>query len=513
MKKVAPYLPAALIATVLIAVATAAHATEYLALVSKDAASDPAWLEVGAKLSTLHSGESEVWDGTENGLVGALKKHQPRYLAIIGKPESFKASTVRAINRATRMANDDPWTVCRWGLITGNTPEDAMRLVESRKALIIRRALTTTGMDLSLVDSALTLSDGKKGDYTRKLPGKAPESGTWNASEQPTGTVNMFADYWNTEDPQLLVTSSHSTQYNLEMPFSLGLIASYGGKFHVLSMQQRNVFAKFLGGAMFTGEADKLGQWIDSTKAPTLVTSTESCRVWMAAGNCLIGDAKGTNHSMVVSALSAAGFRQFVGYVVPTWYGRAGWGTFSLWQGSQGGLSLSEAFFLNTQTLIDETITRFPGAEKINFDAEDIETGLKSDRGFMEGLSRLIPKLKPSKSDQKDLLGLIHDRDVLAFWGDPLWEARFDPTLKPHPVKSSWQTSADSLTLTLTASADFKGAYPLWLPKRIKSASLTIPDGVKLDALATDDFILIRKLTLKQGETIILGIGSAKLAK
>ena len=74
------------------------------------------------------------------------------------------------------------------------------------------------------------------------------------------------------------------------MPFSLGLIASYGGKFHVLSMQQRNGFAKFLGGAMFTGETDKLGQWLESTKAPTLATSTESCRVWMAAGNCLIGD-------------------------------------------------------------------------------------------------------------------------------------------------------------------------------------------------------------------------------
>ncbi|MEI6176074.1 MAG: hypothetical protein WCS43_04210 [Verrucomicrobiota bacterium] len=508
MKKFAIFFPAALIAA-----ATVADATEYLSLVSKDAAADPGWKEVGEKLSTLHSGKCEVWDGTENGLVETLKKHQPRYLAIIGKPESFKATTVRAINRATRMADDDPWTDCRWGLITGNTPQDAMRLVESRKPLIIRRALTTTGIDLSLVDSALTINDGKKGNYTHKLPGKPPEKNTWDEKVQPTGTVNMFADYWNKEDPQLLVTSSHATQFNLEMPYGLGLIASHGGKFHVLSMQQRNEFAKFLGGAMFTGNVVKLGEWIESTKAPTLTTSKDSCRVWMASGNCLIGDAKGTNHSMVVCALSTAGFRQFVGYVVPTWFGRSGWGTSGLWQNSRGGLSLSEAFFLNTQCLIDETLTRFPGAEKINFDAEDIQEGLKTDHKFIEGLNKLMPVLKTAQKDQKDLIGLIHDRDVVAFWGDPLWEARFDPTLKPHAIKASWKAADNTLTLTLTANDDFEGAYPLWLPKRIPTASLTIPDGVKVDAVASDDFILIRKLTLKKGETVKLGIASAKTAK
>lgn len=508
MKKFPLFFPAALIAAL-----TIAEATEYLSLVSKDAASDPAWKNVGEKLSTMHSGKCEVWDGTENSLIEALKNHQPRYLSIVGKPESFKATTVRAINRATRTADDDPWTDCRWGLITGNTPQDAMRLVEDRKPLIIRRALTTTGINLSLVDSALTISDGKKGTYTRKLPGKAPEEGTWNEADQPAGTVNLFADYWSKEDPQLLVTSSHATQFNLEMPYGLGLIASHGGKFHVLSMKQRNQFANFLGGAMFTGKVEKLGEWLDSIKAPTLNASHDSCRVWIACGNCLIGDAKGTNHSMVVSALSTAGFRQFLGYVVPTWFGRSGWGASGLWQNSCGELSLSEAFFLNTQCLIDETLTRFPGAEKINFDAEDIQSGMKSDTEFIEGLNRLMPILKPDQNDQKDLIGLIHDRDVVAFWGDPLWDARFDPTLKPHPVKSSWKSSDKSLTLTLTASDDFNGAYPLWLPKRIPTANLTIPDGAKVDALVSDDFILIRKLTLKKGETINLDIASDKTTK
>ncbi len=312
----------------------------------------------------------------------------------------------------------------------------------------------------------------------------------------------MFADYWNNNDPQLLVSSSHATQFNLEMPWGLGLIASHGGKFHVLTQQQRNEFARFLGGAMFTGDPKKLGEWIDTTKAPTLTTG-KSSRVWHAAGNCLVGDAKGTGESMTITALSS-GFRQMVGYVVPTWYGNNGWGSLKLWQQSRGGLNLSEFFYLNLQSLIDETITRFPGAIDVDFNSDDIEGGLKTDREFIKGLNALMPKLKIEQKDQKDLLGLIHDRDVIAFWGDPLGDARFDPKALPHPVTSLWKKKGDVLTLNLKANADFEGAYPLWLPVCVHHPKLDIPENAKVDALAADDFLLIRKLTLKKGETIAL---------
>jgi len=484
--------------------AASAGAAEYLALVSKAASDEPEWKAVGDKLATIHSGTCEIWDDSEKDLVRLLQQHQPRYLAIVAKPEQIHATTIRSINRATRSADDDPWTDCRWGLISGNTAVDAMHVAETREPLVIKRALTTTGINLGLVESGLTLSDGTKGTYTRKDRGGKPEEGTWDNAKAPAGTVSMFADYWNNNDPQLLVSSSHATQFNLEMPWGLGLIASHGGKFHVLTQQQRNEFARFLGGAMFTGDPKKLGEWIDTTKAPTLA-ACKSPRVWHAAGNCLVGDAKGTGESMAVTALSS-GFRQMVGYVVPTWYGNNGWGSLKLWQESRGGLNLSESFYLNLQSLIDETITRFPGAIEVDFNSEDIQEGLKSDREFIKGLNALLPKLKIEQKDQKDLLGLIHDRDVVAFWGDPLWDARFDPKALPHPVTSSWKKKEGVLTLNLKANADFEGAYPLWLPARIKNPKLVIPEKAKVDALAADDFLLIRKLTIKKGETIALTV-------
>lgn len=488
---------------------TLAHAgaADYLALVSQNASKDPQWKAVGDKLATIHSGTCAVWEDSEDDLVRLLKQHQPRYLAIVSKPEQIQASTVRAINRATRSVDDDPWTDCRWGLISGNTAADALRVAETRKPLVIKRALTTTGINFDLVESGLTLSDGAKGDYTRKEKGAKPVLSKWDTEKEPEGTISIFADYWNRHDPQLIVSSSHATQFNLEMPWGLGLIASHGGKFHILSQQQRNEFAGFLGGAMFTGDPKKLGEWIDTTKAPTLQPA-RSPRVWHAAGNCLIGDAMGTGESMAITALSS-GFCQMIGYVVPTWYGTNGWGSLQLWQESRGMLNLSESFYLNLQSLIDQTISRFPGAMDVNFNSDDIEKGMKSDREFMRKINTVAQKISNEDKNEKgikDLVGLIHDRDVVAFWGDPLWDARFDPKALPHPLVSSWAKTDGGMILQLTARADFEGSYPLWLPTRVHNPKLVIPQSAKVDAFAADDFLFIRKITLKKGETLELAI-------
>lgn len=484
----------------LLAATAPLHSVEYLALVEKSCAADPAWQQVGDELGKKHAGVCAHWDGTEAGLLRILKERTPRFLAIIGKPETFHAATVRGINRATRSVDDDPWTDCRWGLITGRTAEDALKLVQTREPLIIERALCTTGIDLAQVDSALVLSDGGKGGYTLKKSGESPQNFQWSEDKDPAGTVTMFADYWNQNDPQLVVSSSHATQFNLEMPFGLGLLASHEGQFHVLTQQQRNTFARFLGGAMFTGKVEEMGQWIDSTKAPTLQLSDSPSRVWVAAGNCLIGDARGTSESMVVTALSGGGFKQFVGYVVPTWFGNAGWGTLRLWQGSCGGLSLSEAYFLNQQALIDETMTRFPGAENVNFDSDDIQDGIKKDRAFITGMNALAAK---GMKMEKDVIGLVHDRDVIAFWGDPLWEARFDSKRKPHVLTTEWSEREGKTILSISANADFSGSHPQWLPKRLKSPKFHSNREHAIESsVIADDFLLLRKLTLKKGETI-----------
>ncbi|WP_338686391.1 hypothetical protein [Haloferula helveola] len=485
----------------LIGAAGMAQAAEYLVAVPKEVSAE--WLGVGKALAEVHEAKLERFDGKAESLGDILEAERPRYLAVVGPASTFDGKFVRALNRVSREVDDDPYADVRWGLITGATPDDALRVVKTREPLVIDRALTTTGINLGLVESGLTLSDGGKGGYTIKEAGAKPVKGQWDAETEPDGTVGMFEKAWNEDRPQLLVTSSHATQFNLEMPFGLGLIASHGGKFHVLGKSLKNEFARFLGGAMFTGDPAKLGEWLDSKKLPVLADSDEP-KVWVAAGNCLIGDARGTDESMVVSAMSSGGFRQFVGYVVPTWFGRAGWGTLRLWQDSRGSLSLNEAFFLNDARVIEETRTRFPAALEVDFDADDIESCMRTDRAFNQALGKLQAS---GVKIEKDTVGLIHDRDVLAFWGDPAWDARFDPDRLPHALEHEWRKTESGMELHLTARADFEGQYLRCLPKRMQSApSIELPEG--MEGVAADDFVFLKKFSMKKGEERVVKLSA-----
>ena len=45
-------------------------------------------------------------------------------------------------------------------------------------------------------------------------------------------------EYWKRYSPQLFVTASHATQFNLEMPFGKGLIVSGNNRFYALDKKQ-----------------------------------------------------------------------------------------------------------------------------------------------------------------------------------------------------------------------------------------------------------------------------------
>ena len=481
------------------------RAADYLVAVPAGAAAEPAWAAVADVLAARHGAERVAWPGDGAGLLPILRERQPRWLAVVGRPGDFDAALVRAINRVSRQLDDDPWADVRWGLITGPTAADAERIAKTADPLVIERALTTTGVDLGLVKSGLTLSDGAKGNWHRKEADGTSVDGTWDEAAEPGGTVGMFARYWNEARPQLLVSSSHATQFNLEMPWGLGLVASHGGRFHVLAKDQLPQFARFLSGTLFTGSPAKLGAWLDGIKPPVLDVQPDVPKVWLACGNCLIADARRTSESMVVTALGAGGVRQFVGYVVPSWFGRAGWGTLGLWQSSRGLLPLADAFFLNQHKVIDETLRRFPKALEVEFDSDDIESGMRGDRKFMAGLERLAKEgVKPGN----DLVGLVHDRDVVVLWGDPEWQAVFKPE-KGAPWQVTWDNAADgSLGLKVQATADHEGELALFLPKRIDRPQLAGADGQ--DVLLADDFVIFRKLRATAGRSLAFRIAPGK---
>lgn len=484
---------------------------DYAIVISEETAAMPEWKAVADKLAEKHGGVIVPVKDFMFAKPDALKKMAPRYLAVVARPEEIDRVLVNDLHRLTRRLDDDPYGDCIWGIITGYAPEDAMRIASEAPPLVMSRAMGTTNVDAARFTDSMSITDWQPFQYLEQhgAGGKVtPSFYKKGLKEQETGDAASLGvtpklmEYWKQYAPQLFVTASHATQFNLEMPFGKGLIVSGNNRFHVLDKKQFKEFTTFLRGVLFNGKEDDLLSFLERIKAPVIETKAVPA-VWVAAGNCLVGDAKKTKNSMAVTALSHYGFNQLVGYTVPSWYGKGGWGTLGMLFSNHDASSLAEAWYLNNQFILDETMTLFPKLMNIHFNSQDIN-GIKDDPDFSKGMAAA------GYGMGKDQMGLIHDRDTVAFYGDPAWVARLDESRAPSPWHIEWNDPADaSRGFTVTANKDARGRFGVWFPNRISAKKATVTIGetatpVEKAGLLTNDFLLLRELDLKKGEKAVV---------
>ncbi|MCX6874382.1 MAG: hypothetical protein NTW21_11345 [Verrucomicrobia bacterium] len=184
---------------------------------------------------------------------------------------------------------------------------------------------------------------------------------------------------------------------------------------------------------------------------------SDNPKVYLAVGNCLMAEIKDRN-SMALAWMNSAGVRQMIGYTVPSWFGYAGWGCLDYFIEQPGRYTLAEAFLANHHALM-----------------------------------YLLDK-EPSP-------GLKYDRDVLAFYGDPKWEARM------ADLPKAWEQSLVEKDGTYTfeikpnrGEATFKpidtngsqrGGRPIVAFFRERLKTVEVVSGADLKPVITDDFILI----------------------
>ena len=109
--------------------------------------------------------------------------------------------------------------------------------------------------------------------------------------------LRQFLEYYEAIEPDLVVTASHATEINLEMPGSVGNIRCRDGRLYV-----------------------------DYPGEQRFVRDRDSRMVYLPIGNCLIANVNNTDSSMAVAWMNSQQATAFAGYVVTTWYGRNGWG-------------------------------------------------------------------------------------------------------------------------------------------------------------------------------------------
>jgi len=183
-------------------------------------------------------------------------------------------------------------------------------------------------------------------------------------------------------------------------------------------------------------------------------------KVYLPVGNCLMGHIDGPD-AMALAWMNAVGVRQMIGYTVPTWFGYAGWGCLDYFVEQPGRYTFAEAFLANHHALVHR-----------------LQTATGNDRR-----------------------GLFFDRDVLAFYGDPKWEAR----MADGPTTYDQQLTIDGDRYTFTiaprrgeqsfqpvnTNGSQRGWRPIvhYLPHRVKD--VRVIEGDDLQPVVTDDFLLI----------------------
>ncbi|HEY5914758.1 MAG TPA: hypothetical protein VJA21_29560 [Verrucomicrobiae bacterium] len=437
---------------------SAADSPGYVVVVSAKTKAKPEWNRVVLALASKHTGRALTFEASVEEILPELRRIFPRHICFVAQPEEATREFVAQVHRLTRRLDDDPYTDCFWGIVTGYDAANALRIAQGAAPLTIRKVAAGTSIPLENCEEGVWYSEVKKNQAVRKRKGQ-------QAVEErgPDDTTKSLVDWLNDHRPDLFVTSGHATARDWQIGYAYknGSFRCENGKLYGL----------------------------DTTGRRFPIESSNP-KVYLPVGNCLMGHIDSQN-AMALAFMNSAGVVQMIGYTVNTWYGYAGWGCLDYFLEQPGRFTLAEAFVANDQALVYRLVTYFPellGAE-IDPDGRtkaQINPGAKAQSA---GLTR------------QDGRGLLYDRDVLAFYGDPAWEARLAATPSRWDQTLAREGDVWTLELKLNRGArsfqvvdpngSQRGGRPVieFLPCRVKAAEVLA--GADLSPLITDDFVLM----------------------
>ena len=449
----------------------------YVVAVSRAVAEDKPWADVAEALRLKHSADVVVYESSPCELLDTLRSLNPRYVAIVEKPENIGRDYVIDFHHTSRDVDEDIYADFMWGIITGYDAEAAMRMVDnSTEPLLIKDAVATI-MELNSAkwfDNYAWVDDHTKGLWGEKRGRHAEIKRDTVAPEQ---VLRKFTDLYAEFDPDLIVTAAHATQKNLEMPYSLGNLKPRGGKLYA---EDR-----------FTQE-----EWD--------LRNSGKRRVYAAVGNCLIGDMNNTKESMAAAWLSGSNASTMIGYVVTTWHGRNGWGALKYWVTNPSRYTLAEAVYINQQDFLHQQNEWYPQLinEKYRYEDKFMEELTTAANRLSEVLGREVDL---NSAEDWDMVGFWHDRDVLVYYGDPKWQINLQSVAgdEDYSVEGFMRdgkyvvrvVTGENFSLEKMRGDKFKQEHVLDLPfsyifpKRLSSPRLA--EGQEWEVALDENFVLV----------------------
>ena len=181
----------------------------YVVVVAEPTQADPAWSEVVAALVAKHHATVLAFDSAVTNALPELRRQFPRYVCFVAKPCEVTREFVTQVNRLTRHLDDDPYTDCFWGILTGYDAAAALRIARLQEPLTIRKVAAGTDIALPLCEQGTWYCELQKNRMVRKEPGQAAVE-----LRGPDDTTKVLVDLLNDYHADLFVTSGHATEHD-----------------------------------------------------------------------------------------------------------------------------------------------------------------------------------------------------------------------------------------------------------------------------------------------------------
>jgi len=432
----------------------------YVVAVSETTYAMKDWREVVSVLQTRYGAAIVRYDKSPTRTAAGLAAHKPDYVAFVARPQEASREFVVDVHRMMRKLDSDPYTDAIWGIVTGYNAGDALRIAKETKPLTITRG--ASGMGSGLLKNfafGFASNEGKQYAFFVKKNGQVKQT------EVKPDTVKSLVDGFNNDKPECFLTSGHATTRDWQVGYT------------------------FKGG-QFRCERGQLYGLTTTNKRHNI--NSPNPKIYMPVGNCLIGQITGPD-CMTTAMIHSAGVRQMIGYTVATWYGFGGWGVRDMFFGRPGQLSFAEAAFFNNQALMHKLVAEHPKVSQVNFPSYDHRQMGR----IMSDMARRYRIVRKNKTTgrlelDRDAMGLLWDRDTVAFYGDPAWRAEMPKPATPPPWSQELKAGDGKFTFTVRCAAE--GSYPnrpivQLLPKRL--VDIKIVEGADRKPVITDNFILL----------------------
>ena len=465
-------------------------AQDYAVVARQKLKTDTDWAKVISFLQEKHHAPVFYYNNSPSEILDSLKFYTPRYVAFVEEPKQVDRELVMLLHRMSRQVDDDVYSDYIWGIITGYDAKAALKLANNGvRPLTIKSAVSTIAelREAKWFDRFAWIDDHQDGLCGEK---RSIKDSVITYTISPDESLQKFYDFYKEYDPDFIVTSGHATERNLEMPFSHGNIKSKNGF----------LYAAFPEGKEYLVESGKR-------------------RVFLGAGNCLLGNVRKNPNSMAIACLGSGNAAAMVGYVVTSWYGRAGWGTLKYWLFNPGRYTLAEAVFLNEQDMLFQMNRWNSNFNQLNFPYSQSDAQF---RGEMKKAVAAIQNQLGIENPTKDQVGFLYDRDVLAYYGDPKADIRLQE-MPEEEYKVDFKVKGEKCIIKIKTRKNFnmnhlKGEqfkqehvgnlpFSYFFPERLKSPRLV--SKCSGDILINKDFMLIYEPNFKPGETykIVLEMG------